>query len=101
MRGQLAGDAKIAGGAHQAVAKHLLPEAVNHNAGGQRMLGSHQPLRQAEPVPGQVGRHQRKRSGRPRLDRVAAFVVLAAVEQVCHRWLGAFVHDVRRRCRAS
>ena len=97
MRGKLAGDAEVAGGAHQAVAEDLLPEAVDHDAGGQRMLGPDQPLRQAEPVLGQVGRHGGKGVGRIRLDRVAALVVLAAVEQVRHRRLGSLVHHVRVR----
>ena len=93
MRGKLAADSEVAGGAHQPRAEDLLPEAVDHHAGRQRMLGPDQPLRQAKPVLGQVGRHRRQCVGRVRLDRVAALVVLAAVE-----------HDTpspARRARAS
>ena len=54
VRGKLAGDAEVAGRAHQAAAENLLPEAVDDDAGGQRMLGPDEPLRQAEPVSGQA-----------------------------------------------
>ncbi len=97
MRRQLAGDAEVAGGAHQAGAEDLLPEAVDRHAGGQGMLGPDQPSCQPEPVPGQVGRHGRQGVGRVGLHRVAALVVLAAVEQIRHRRLGALVHHVRQR----
>ena len=101
VRGKLAADSEVAGRAHQPRAEDLLPEPVDHDAGGQRMLGPDQPLRQAEPVLGQVGRHGRKRVGRIRLDRVAALVVLAAVEQVRHRRLGCARASRARTCPVS
>ena len=95
MRGELAADSKIAGGAHQPRAEDLLPKPVDRDAGRQRILGPNQPLGQPEPVLGQLSRHGRQHIGRVRLDRALSLVVLAAVEQIGHRRLGALVHDMR------
>ena len=47
--------------ADEAGAEHLLPEAVDRDAGRQRILRPQQPLGEAEPVARQVGRHRRQR----------------------------------------
>ena len=67
MRRELAADPEIAGGADQPRAEDLLPEPVDGDASGQGVLGSDQPLRQAEPVLGKLGRHGGKYVGSIRL----------------------------------
>ena len=56
MRRQLAGDAEVAGRAHEAGAEDFLPEAIDRDARRQRMLGPQQPLREAEAILRQIGR---------------------------------------------
>ena len=94
MRRQLARDAEVAAGAHDARAEHLLPEAVDGDARRQRMLRPQQPLGEAEPVARQVRRHRRQGVRRRRLHLVAALVVLAAEQHVRLRLFGTFLHDV-------
>ena len=63
MRGKVAGDAEIAGGADNAVAENFLPESIDGNASRQRIFAGQQPLRQAEPILGKIGGHRRERGG--------------------------------------
>ena len=63
---------KVIGRAHQSLAKVLLPDAVHHDAGGERVVIRRQPVRQAQSAPSAalIGRgkgrlllHQDRRHG--------------------------------------
>ena len=98
VRGQLAGDAEVAAGAHEPGAEHLLPEAVHRHPGRQRMLRPQEPLGEAEPVlaAGSAGNGGRM-AGVSGLHLVPPLVVLAAVEDEGLRHLGLLVHHVGDR----
>ena len=94
MAGCVAGDAEIPAGPHQAVAEHLLPEAIHRDAGRQRVLRTEQPLRKAQAVVRQIGRHRRQRMRRFGLHLVAPLVVVAAVQNVRRRLFRLLLHHV-------
>ena len=66
MRRRFAGDAEVVGGLDEAGAEHFLPEAVDRDAGRQRVALVEEPLREAEAVPREGCRHRRQggRDGR-------------------------------------
>src|SRR5213078_4436084 len=97
MAGQFTADAEVAHRADEAGAEHLLPEAVDRDAGRQRMLRPQEPLREAEAAFRQIGGERREGGGRLGRHRVAALVVLTAEEDVCRWRLPALLHDVRDR----
>jgi len=82
--GELAGEAQVAAGGDEARSKELLPEPVDRDAGGERVVRLEQPLRQSEAARGPLTRHGREERGRARLDRVLTTVVLPAVQHVGH-----------------
>ena len=79
MRGGLAADAKITGGADKPRTENLLPEAVDRDPSRQGILWPHEPLSQSEPVLWQLCRHGWKHVGSVWLDRALPLVVLAPV----------------------
>src|ERR1043165_6224044 len=50
MRGWLAAHAEIVGRGDETATEMILPEAVGHHAGGERVIGPGQPLREFEPA---------------------------------------------------
>ena len=94
MRGQLAGDAEIAAGADEAGAVELLPETIDGDAGHERMLGTEQPLREAEAILGQFIRQGGKGGGSERFHFVAALVVFTAVQDEGDGLRRLLVHHV-------
>src|SRR5262245_20722735 len=95
MRWQLAADAEVAGRSHNASAEHFLPEAVDGDAGRERMIGPHEPLREAEPVLRRIGWHRRHDLRRERLYLIAALAVLAAEKDEGERFALPFLHHMR------
>ena len=59
--GEFAGDAEVAGASDQAGAEDVLPEAIDGDAGGERVVGVEQPSGEAEPVSGPRSRRRRAR----------------------------------------
>ena len=57
MSGGLTLHAEILGGFNQASAEEHLPEPIDRNTGGERVIGRDKPLGQPEPVVGCVRRH--------------------------------------------
>ena len=98
---RFAGHAEIAGGFHDARAEEFLPEAVDGHAGGQGIFRAQEPLSEAEPVARQVWRHGREKRGRVGFHPFAPLIVLAAVEHIGFRRVGAFIHDIRHRAALS
>ncbi len=94
MRGQLAGHAQVARGFDQARAEHFLPEAIDGDARGQRMIRPQQPLGKAQAVARQIGGEGGQDVGRVGFHLVAPLVVLAAEEDEGHRFVGLFLHHV-------
>ncbi len=78
MEGQLALAAELLAGADDAGAEQSLPEAVDGDARGQRVLGAHQPLRQGQAVARGVLGQRREHGGRPRGDFLAQVLPIAA-----------------------
>ena len=82
VRRRLPGDAEFSHGGNEALSEDLRPEAVDVDAGGERMVRIGQPLRQPQAVGGgPLGqRGEGRRDGG--LDLVSLLVVLAAYEDV-------------------
>ena len=87
MRGAVALHAEILGGAHDTLAEEFLPLAVDLHAGGQRVLGAEEPLREAEAVLGGVLRQRGEEARRVERDLILLRKVSAAVEDVRFPWL--------------
>ena len=87
--GPVALRAEVFAGLDDADAEEHLPQAVDGDARGQRVVGLDQPLGQSEAVHRvAVGAAARKRRGTPAVDLFARLVVLAADEDVRSRGLG-------------
>ena len=82
MRGAVALHAEVFGGAHDALAEELLPLAVDLHAGGQRVFGTEEPLREAEAVLRGILRQRRQEARRVEGDLLLLREVGAAVEDV-------------------
>src|SRR5262245_9459090 len=80
MRRRFASRAEIFGGRYQPLAEILLPDAVNNDAGSQRIVPVHDPFSQAEPIRRRVFRERMQRGGNARADRVAGALPIAAFE---------------------
>ena len=50
MRRRLAADAEVVGRLHQPAAEVILPDAIDHHAGRQRIVGAREPLGQFQPA---------------------------------------------------
>ena len=82
VRGAVALHAEVFGGAHDALAEELLPLAVDLHAGGQRVFGTEEPLREAEAVLWRILRQRRQEARRVEGDLLLLREVGAAVEDV-------------------
>ena len=99
MRGQVALRAEILGRAHESLAEANLPEAIHRDARGERMLGLHEPLREAEAIGGCARGQRPQRDGHGGRDDgvLERLIVLAALEHEgrAHLRLGQVLHDHR------
>src|SRR5437660_10490795 len=64
MRWWIASGAKVVDGIHEAAAEEMHPDAIYRNAGGQRIGGIEQPMRQIEPVCPAAARRERVKDGK-------------------------------------
>src|SRR5215470_9576806 len=86
MRRALASRAEIFGRRYQSLSEILLPDAVDNDARGQRVVPVHDPFRQAEPVRRRVFREGVQRGGNARADGVAGALPIAAFEDARLTW---------------
>ncbi len=93
MGGQLSLAAKILLGRDEAAAEVHAPDAIHHDARGERVAAVRQPARQAEPVARLVLREGRQTGGRVARHDLAWRVVPAALEQMRRPRLTHFLHD--------
>ena len=82
VRGAVALHAEVFGGAHDALAEELLPLAVDLHAGGQRVFGTEEPLREAEAVLRRILRQRRQEARSVEGDLLLLREVGTAVEDV-------------------
>src|SRR5262245_53235912 len=72
--------AEIFGRRYQPLSEILLPDAIDDDAGSQRVVFVHNPFRQSEPVRRRVFRERVQRGGNARTDGVAWALPIAALE---------------------
>ena len=93
IQGALALAAEVFGGFHQAASEQTLPEAIDGDACGERMIRCGKPLRVAMAVLRCVFGEGREEGGGDWADFFGAFVILAARQDVGLLGLRQFLHD--------
>src|SRR5262245_58628137 len=83
MRWPFALCAEITRSFYQARAEELLPKAVHCHARRERMLRADKPAREIKAIRGLARWQRRQRGGHGPRNRVAALIILAALEQEC------------------
>src|SRR5438105_9217858 len=94
MRWRIASGAKVVDGIHEAAAEEMHPDAIYRNAGGQRIGGIEQPMRQIEPVCPAAARRERVKEGKSAGLNFFAFAQkIAANVNVSRAWFIGFGQD--------
>ncbi len=97
MAGRLALRAEVLGRLDDPGAEDLEPEAVDGHAGGQRMVGGDQPLRQPQAVDRRARRQRRQERGHGPADLLALLVVLAPLEHERRLGIAGLLTEDQRR----
>ena len=98
MRRRLGLNSQVVRVLHQAQAEVLLPQPIHDDARRQRILGTHQPFCEAEPIVRRIGRQSREDDGHVWLHFLVfvGLIILAAAEDECLPRFLAFLQDHRR-----